>query len=262
MIKKVIYSAPSVRKAFKILQIIADSSTGLGVSDLSKELKIGKSTVHGITAALEEMGVLVRDPLRKKYHVGYTLLELGRKAYAKMDLKDLARKPMERLMREVGETVFLGVLNGDHVTILDVVESSNEMKITSPPGTRLPLLVGATGRVLLAQLEKEKAKAIVDRTGLVRYTPKSVADPKQFLKEVGRTRSIGYAIDDEEYILGVRAIAAPIQAASIPPAAIWVVGFTSTLDHKKEKVICFEIQKAAMEINHSLKTVINGVLNV
>ena len=262
MIKKVIYSAPSVRKAFKILQIIADSSTGLGVSDLSKELKIGKSTVHGITAALEEMGVLVRDPLRKKYHVGYTLLELGRKAYAKMDLKDLARKPMERLMREVGETVFLGVLNGDHVTILDVVESSNEMKITSPPGTRLPLLVGATGRVLLAQLEKEKAKAIVDRTGLVRYTPKSVADPKQFLKEVGQTRSMGYAIDDEEYILGVRAIAAPIQAASLPPAAIWVVGFTSTLDQKKEKVVCLEIQKAAMEINHSLKTVINGVLNV
>ena len=86
--KKVIYSAPSVKKAFKILHVIADSSTGLGVSDLSKQLRIGKSTVHGITAALEEMGVLIRDPLHKKYHVGYTLLELGRKAYAKMDLKD------------------------------------------------------------------------------------------------------------------------------------------------------------------------------
>jgi IclR family transcriptional regulator, KDG regulon repressor len=260
--KKVLYSAPSVKKAFKILQIIADSSTGLGVSDLSKQSKIGKSTVHGITAALEEMGVLVRDPVHKKYHVGYTLLELGRKAYTKMDLKDVARKPMERLMGEVGETVFLGVLNGDHVTILDVVESSKEMKITSPPGTRLPLLVGATGRVLLAQLEKEKAKEIIQRTGLARYTSRSVVDPKQFLKEVDRAREMGYAIDDEEYILGVKAIAAPIQTTSLPPAAIWVVGFTSTLDHKKEKVVCFEIQKTAMEINHFLKTVINGVLNV
>jgi len=262
MMKKVIYSAPSVKKAFKILHLIADSSTGLGISDLSKQLKIGKSTVHGITAALEEMGALIRDPIQKKYRVGYTLLELGRKAYAKMDLKDVARKPMERLMEEVGETVFLGVLNGDHVTILDVVESPNEMKITSPPGTKLPLLVGATGRVLFAQLEKEKAKEIVQKMGLVRYTSKSVIDSKQFLKEVGKARELGYAIDDEEYILGVRAIAAPIQAASLPPAAIWVVGFTSTLDHKKVEVVCSEIQKTSKEINHSLKTVINGGLNV
>jgi IclR family KDG regulon transcriptional repressor len=258
MMKKVIYSAPSVQKAFKILHAIADSSTSLGVSDLSKQLKIGKSTVHGITAALEEMGVLVRDPLHKKYHVGYTLLELGRKAYAKMDLKDVARRPMERLMGQVGETVFLGVLNGDHVTILDVVESPNEMKITSPPGTKLPLLVGATGRVLLGQLEKEKAKEIVQRMGLVRYTSKSVVDPKQFLREVGRARETGFAIDNEEYILGVRAIAAPIRLTSLPPAAVWVVGFTSTLDdHRTERVLS-EIQKTAQEINHSLQRTIHG----
>ena len=155
-----IYSAPSVKKAFKILHAIADASSGLGVSDLSKQLKIGKSTVHGITTALEEMGILIRDPFQKKYHVGYTLLELGRKAYAKMNLKDVTRKPMEHLMEQVGETVFLGALNGDHVTILDVVESPKEMKITSPPGSRLPLLVGATGRVLLSQLDREKAKEI------------------------------------------------------------------------------------------------------
>jgi DNA-binding IclR family transcriptional regulator len=262
MMKKVIYSAPSVKKAFKILHLIADVSTGLGISDLAKQLKIGKSTVHGITAALEEMGAVIRDPTRKKYRVGHTLLELGRKAYAKMDLKDVARKPMERLMEEVGETVFLGVLNGDHVTILDVVESPNEMKITSPPGTKLPLLVGATGRVLFAQMEKERAKEIVQRMGLVRYTSKSVIDPRQFLKEVAKARELGYAIDNEEYILGVRAIAAPIQTASLPPAAIWVVGFTSTLDHKKVERICSEIQKTAKEISQSLKTVVNGVLNV
>ncbi len=119
--EKVIYSAPSVKKAFKILQAIADSSVGLGVSDLAKQLKIGKSTVHGIMTALEETGLLIRDPVHKKYRVGYTLLELGRKAYTKIDLKEVARKPLERLTKEVEETVFLGALNGDHVTIVYVV---------------------------------------------------------------------------------------------------------------------------------------------
>jgi len=251
--EKIAYSAPSVKKAFKILKIISDSSSGLGVSEISKHLKIGKSTVHGITAALEELGVLVRDPLHKKYHLGYTLLELNRKYYRKIELRDIARIPMERLMEKVGETVFMGVVNGDHVTILDVVESHNEMKITSPPGTRLPLLAGATGKVFLAQLEEKKTKEIVKKVGLVRYTSKSLIDSEAFLKEVEGAKRRGYAIDDEEYLLGVRAVAVPIQTPSLPPAAIWVVGFTSSLNDSKMKKVISETCKAAQEINQSLK---------
>ena len=250
--KKITYSAPSVKKAFKILYAISEGSTGLGISDLSKKLKIGKSTVHGITSALEEMGVLVRDPIHKRYTVGYSLLELCRTNYAKIELKDLARKPMEKLMEKVGETIFLGVLNGDHVTIVDTVESRNEMKITSPPGTRLPLLSGATGRVILSKIEKEKVKEIIQKKGLTRYTSKTVMDPKQFLKEIELVNKRGYAMDDEEYITGVRAVAAPLIAASSAPAALWVVGFTSTMDDQKVKTVIREIQETIQEIKQSL----------
>jgi DNA-binding IclR family transcriptional regulator len=255
-LKKITYSAPSVKKAFKILHAISDASNGLGISDLSKQLKIGKSTVHGITSALEELGALVRDPKRKKYSIGFTLLELRKKAYAKTELRDVARIPLEKLMEKIGETVFLGILNRDHVTILDVVESHNEMKITSPPGTRLPMIAGATGKVFLAQFEEKKAKEVIQRIGLVRFTSKSIIDQKKFFKEVEETKQRGYAIDDEEYMIGVRAIASPIQTASSPLAAIWVVGFTSSLnDHRMEKVI-LEIQKTAQEISHSMNPVV------
>jgi IclR family acetate operon transcriptional repressor len=93
---------------------------------------------------------------------------------------------------------------------------------------------------------------------LKRYTSKSVVDPKQFLKEVGKAREKGYAIDREEYVPGVRAVAAPIQAATLPPAAIWVVGFTSTLDDKKLGIVIGEIQKTVQEISHSVKAGLNG----
>jgi IclR family KDG regulon transcriptional repressor len=251
--KKITYSAPSVKKAFKILYAISVASNGAGISDLSKRLKIGKSTVHGITAALEEMGVLVRDPVYKRYTLGYSLLELCRTAYAKIELKDLARKPMEKLMDQVGETVFLGVLNGDHVTIVDTVESRNQMKITSPPGTRLPLLAGATGRVLLSQIEKEEVKEIMQKKGLVRYTAKTVLDPRRFLRETEKVKEQGYAVDDEEYMSGVRAVAAPLLSTSSPPAALWVVGFTSTLDDQKVKMVIREIQETIQEIKESLE---------
>jgi len=252
--RKTTYSAPSVQKAFKILQTIADSSSGLGVSELAKQLKIGKSTVHGITSSLEDLGVLVRDPIDKRYHMGYTLLELGRKAYGRIEWREIARPLMERLMETVEETVFLGIMNGDHITILDVVESHHEMKITSPPGSRLPLLAGATGKVFLSQLEEKRAKEIVQKMGLTRFTVKSVTDPKAFLRQVEETKKKGYALDDEEYLLGVRAIAAPIQAVSLPPAAIWVVGFTSSLSDPKLHLVIEEIQKMAQEIRRSFES--------
>jgi DNA-binding IclR family transcriptional regulator len=254
--KKTVYSAPSVKKAFKILHTIADSSNGLGVSELAKQLKIGKSTVHGITSALEELGVLVRDPKRKKYSIGFTLLELRKKAHGKMALRDMAKIPMEKLMEKIGETVFLGILNGDHVTILEMVESHNEMKITSPPGTRLPLIAGATGKVFLAQFEEKKAKETIQKMGLGRYTSKSIVDQKKFFKEVEETKKRGYAIDDEEYMLGVKAVAAPIQTASPPQAAIWVVGFTSSLNDQKMERVVLEIRKTVQEISHAMNPVI------
>ena len=254
--KKGGYFAPSVKKAFRILHTIADSSGGLGVSDLAKKLNVGKSTVHGITAGLEDLGVLVRDPIGKKFNLGYTLLELSRKAHAKMGLREAARVSMERLMEKVAETVFLGIMNGDHITILDVVESRNEMKITSHPGTRLPVLVAATGRVFLGQLELAKAVEIVRKMGLVKYTPKATVDPKKFLREMEEAKKKGYAIDHEEYMLGVRAVAAPIQSSSFPPAGIWVVGFASSLNDQKIEKVVMEIRKAAQEISRSLSPVV------
>jgi DNA-binding IclR family transcriptional regulator len=250
--KKSTYAAPSVKKAFKILYAISEAPNGLGITDLSKQLRISKSTVFGITTALQEMGILVRTPFHKRYTMGYSLLELCRAAYAKIELKDVARRPMEKLMERVGETIFVGVMNGDHVTILDVVESRNEVKITSPPGTKLPLLAGATGRVLLAQMEREKAKEIVQKMGLVRYTSKSEIDPKQFFKEIEKARKQGYAVDNEEYIPGVRAVAAPLIFSSSSPAALWVVGFTSTLDDQKVKIVIKELQATAEEVSQSL----------
>ena len=106
--KKITYSAPSVKKAFKILSAISDASNGLGISELAKQLKIGKSTVHGITSALEELGVLVRDPFHKKYTVGYTLLELGRRAHTRMKLRDIGQNSDGKIDGEGGGDGFSG----------------------------------------------------------------------------------------------------------------------------------------------------------
>jgi IclR family transcriptional regulator, KDG regulon repressor len=245
------YFAPSVKKAFEILRMISGSRDGLGISELARGLQIAKSTVHGMTSALEESGAVVRDPVSKRYTLGFTLFELGRAAYSQLDLKSLARPVMESLMEKTGASIFLGTMNGEHVTILDVVESNSELKITSPVGTTLPLLAGAVGKVLLSGMEEEQAVRLIRRRGLNAYTPNTVVDLDKYMGEIRIVRKRGYATDDEEYIPGVRAAAALVWEES--HLVLWAVGFKASLDGEKMRGLVTETRKAAEAINRRIR---------
>jgi IclR family KDG regulon transcriptional repressor len=247
------YGAPSVKKAFEILEVLSSSKEGLGVSEIARDLNIAKSTVHGMTSALEELGAVVRDPQTKRYRLGLTLFELGRMAYSQIDLKALARPIMEELMEKTQASVFLGISSWDHVTVLDIVESRQDFKITAPIGTMIPLFAGAVGKVFLASMEEEQTKKIIRSKGLTRFTENTIVDPELYYQELQRVRKMGYAIDDEEYILGVRAVASPIVGLGQLMSAIWVVGFKASLDEKKMKSLITKTRKAAEDISRRIQ---------
>ena len=238
------YKAPIVKKAFKVLRLIARNPHGLTLSDVAQELGIGKSTVHGIVSALEEEGVIMRDPLTKKFALGVTLFELGRSAHARIDLKDAARPFMEELMAHIQESVFLGVRNVDHVTILDIVESTQNLKITSPIGTMIPLLAGATGKLFLSAMPEKQVTELLRVKGLPRYTEHTITDQRRYLQEIRKVRRDGVAFDDEEYISGVRAAAAPIKTGGQPVSAIWVVGFKPSMSDEKMQQLVAHMKSA------------------
>ncbi|MFO7598329.1 MAG: IclR family transcriptional regulator [Candidatus Desulfacyla sp.] len=243
------YQAPSVTKAFHILRLISKARLGLGITEIADRLEMSKGTVHGIVSALENSGAIMRAPITKKYTLGVTLFELGKQAYSQFDLKDLARPVMESLMGRVSETVYLGVLNRNHITILDIVESSQDHKITSPKGTIIPLFAGATGKVILASMDPDQALRIIKNDGLPRFTEHTVTDTDRYLEEVIRAREEGFATDDEEYIPGVRAVAAPIKGWRHLISAIWVVGFKRSVDRDKMAELIGATKAAAGEIS-------------
>ena len=248
------YKAPTVKKTFQILNQIARHNTGISISDLSRNLNISKGTVHGITAALEEQGAVVRDQHSKRYTLGHTLFELGRAAFGRIDVKDIARPDMEELMVKTGESVFLGVKNVDHVTILDIVESSSDLKITSPIGTTIPLLAGATGKVFLAHMPEPQMFNLLRSKGIRRYTENTVTRIAEFVEQTRAVQQNGFAIDDEEYISGVRAVAAPIHHNGDLLAAIWVVGFSPSIDDEKMTSVIKAVKEAAYSISQKINT--------
>ena len=248
----IVYQAPSVKKAFHILDLVSRREGRLTISDLSRELGIGKSTVHGITQALEELGALVRDAQTRRYALGITLFELGRTVYSRIDLKDIARPVMQDLMRSTRQTVFLGIRSGDHVSIIDIVESAEAMKITAHIGARLPLLAGATGKVFMGFLPEEEAARQIQALGLRQDTERSVTSCGRYMEEVRRARALGYALDDAEYLQGVRAAAAPIHAQGRPISAIWVVGFSQSMEAAELTAIAVATRHAAATISQKL----------
>jgi IclR family transcriptional regulator, KDG regulon repressor len=246
------YQAPTVKKAFQILHLVARRDNHLTISDLSRELGISKSTVCGITQALEGTGTLVRDDKTKRYSLGLSLFELGRKAYARIDLRDIAHPIIEELMRSTRQSVFVGIRSGDHVSIVDLVESTQDLKITAHIGARLPLLVGATGKVFLAYMADHGAAQLLRTMPPRQTTAKSITDPDRFLEEIRQVRTCGYALDDEEYLQGVRAVAAPIHAPGRQLSAVWVVGFTQSMKDENMTAIATETKNAAAEISRKL----------
>ncbi|MBN1106219.1 MAG: IclR family transcriptional regulator [Deltaproteobacteria bacterium] len=247
------YFAPSVKRVFEILRAISSCKDGLGISELARDLNMAKSTVHGMTSALEKEGAIVRDPLSKRYTLGVTLFELGRSAYSQVDLQAAARPVMETLMERTLTSVFLGVQNGERVTILDVVESSSELKITSPVGTTLPLVAGAVGKVLLSRMDGDQALKLITKMGITRYTASTPVEPDAYLREIALVRQRGYATDDEEYILGVRAVACPVMEESHLMAVLWAVGFKAGLDGDRMKRLISETLHAAEAINQRIR---------
>jgi len=248
------YGAPSVKKAFEILGVLSSSKEGLGVSEIARGLNMAKSTVHGMTSALEELGAVMRDPQTKRYRLGLTLFELGRLAYSQIDLKTLARPIMEELMEKTQASVFLGISSWDHhVTVLDIVESRQDLKITAPIGTTIPLFAGAVGKVFLASMEEEQTEKIIRSKELTRFTENTIVDPELYYQELRRVRKMGYAVDDEEYILGVRAVASPIVGLGQLMSAIWVVGFKASLDDEMMKALIILTRKAAEDISRRIQ---------
>jgi IclR family KDG regulon transcriptional repressor len=165
--------------------------------------------------------------------------------YARMDLRETARPIMEDLMRSTQQTVFLGIRSGDHVSIVDIVESTRNLKITAHIGARLPLLVGATGKIFMAIMEDQQADQFIRTMKLRRDTERSITDPERYIEEVRKARDCGYALDDGEYIQGVRAVAASIHAQGQPMSAIWVVGFTQSMATEEMETIALETKRAA-----------------
>ncbi|MGB6063565.1 MAG: IclR family transcriptional regulator [Desulfomonilaceae bacterium] len=234
------YSAPIVSKAMRVLKMIFTSPKNAGISEIAAKLSLAKSTTHGILAALEESGWVLRDPVTRKYTCGHAAKNLAANASVRVPLVEQARPHLEKLGAELDEDIFLGIGTGRQLLILDQIESSKELKIRARPGTRISGFAGSAGKIFLAYDDQEAVSRLIRSQPPPKFTPDSVTNPDKYLSDLDRVRAEGAAFDVGEYLPNVWCVAIPIffgkKARKRMVAAFWVVGLDSELSAQRMKM--------------------------
>lgn len=244
---------PAVDRAAQILKILAASDSSLGVSELGRQLGLNKSTVHDIVTTLYRHSLVERDDATKTYRLGHTLAELGQRAGARANLQTLAHPILASFARSVEETVLLGTYRDGHITIIDQEEAPHALMITSPIGHQLYYSVGAFGKIFLAAMTDAQATQLLRDKPPRAFTPRSITKIPAYCAAIQRVRVLGYALDYEEYLSGVRATAAPVvDARGFVIAVLCVVGFSSRLPRDKLIRIAKQVRDVAEKISRDL----------
>lgn len=240
------YKIQVLDRAVAIISAIAESRSDAGLAELAETVKLHKSTAHRILMILEGYRIVDRDPQTGRYRLGLRLFELGTIAIASFNIRERARRHLERLLYEVDETVHLCVLDGGEVMYLDKYEPSRSVRMASRIGRRNPAHCTAVGKAMLAWLPEREVDEILQKHGLQRLTRNTITTPAELKIELKTIRSRGYSIDNEEVEEGVRCVgAAVLDHAGRVLGAISISAPSFRMPAEKVEIVAVSVCRAA-----------------
>ena len=185
-----------------------------------------KSTVHALLSTLREYSVIEQNP-DGRYSLGIRLYECGCAVSAMWDVRSVAGPYLEQLARRTGAGAYLALRSGDHAISIDhcTAGSGTGLQVMVETGIPLPLHATAQGKLLLSALPESEAARCIRQCGLAPYTRHTVETVEALTAQLEEIRRQGYAVEDGEYKVGLRSVAAPVYDAKGELAyALGVVG--------------------------------------
>jgi len=208
--KKSDYIIQSVDHALDVMEAFHGEEDELGITELSRRLKLHKNNIFRILATLENRGYIEQNRVTDNYRLGLGTLELGQTYIRHTGLLRVARPITEQLGKKVNENVYIGILKENYAFYLDVVESAHTVRVLSRVGCRVPTYCSAMGKAQLAFETPETISEVLGKKELKKFTPSTLSDRDKIVEHLALVKELGYAVDDEEWDEGVRCVAAPI----------------------------------------------------
>lgn len=247
------YPVPSVHRAFRLLEILSASLSGLGVSELARRTGWPKSSLHNILATLAQDGFVAQDPQSGRYQMTVKLFSVSGLMVEGIDIRKIAYPFLVELAERTGETVNLGIMDGAQAIYVDTIPGRSAIRANTWPGKRLPIHRTALGKALVAELPEDQLEAIIRETGLTRSTPNTHTNLQDLKLDLKRVRERGYSIDDEEDEIGMRCVGVAVRSyRTLPTAAISVTGLALRMPKQRIPEIAQTMMVTANKISEQL----------
>jgi IclR family transcriptional regulator, KDG regulon repressor len=243
----------SVIKALKLLNYFTLENPRLSLADIARMSGLTKPTAYRLLKSLEEEGFLTRNdhnPDDKDYMLGLRLFELGNMVAEGMELRKIALPYMESLRNAINEVVHLVILDRNEALYVERVETDQPMKLSTRIGLRTPLYAGSAPRLLLAYMNENDRKQILNEMKISPFTQSTVKNVEELQLLLDEIKENGYSVSFNELLPGTLGISVPIKnhkSAVIASLTIAIPG--GHFSEKKMNGIIQQLQLTAKQIS-------------
>ncbi|WP_209124935.1 IclR family transcriptional regulator [Alkalihalobacillus sp. BA299] len=240
-----------IRKSITLLMTIKpnEQKEEWSATEISRQLNLPVQTVHRLLTSLSEYGFVLQNKETKKFKLGLALMELGLSIINNLSVRNIALPVMERLATKTKESVYLTIAEGTDGIFIDCIDSPQLLKIVEPIGMRIPLCVGASKKVILANLNPKESQQVMRELRDL----KKIDNFNQLETDLKRIREQGFAVSYGETTEGTVSVAAPIFSWEDEViASISVAGPESRFKETRLRELVMLTYKAALEISEDL----------
>lgn len=204
------YFVNSLARGISILNTFSSNRPILSPTELAAANNLTLPTCARYISTLRDLGYIVQDPITKKCTLTPKILSLGFPFLKNMDLRARLLPYMVGITTELNVTSQCAMLDGEEIVFLDRVRSKEVVNLDLTVGSRLPCYCTALGKAMLAFMDKEEVRRLIDRIEFIPHTPHTITDKGLFEKTLRLTKRRGYSINDQELTLGLKTLAIPI----------------------------------------------------
>jgi DNA-binding IclR family transcriptional regulator len=199
-----------VFRVLDLIQLVAAAPQPMTLAEIGVELNLPKPTVHRLCVRLEQTRYLAREPGRHRYRVGPAVERLAFNAIRRGSASVQWRLILERLVDDIRETCNFTAPAGNEVIYVERVESRWPLRIHLEVGSRVPIHCTASGKLFLATMDAERRRRLLDSLSLTNLTEHTITARDRLEAKIAEIAGQGYGTDDEEFILGLVAVAVPV----------------------------------------------------
>lgn len=201
---------PTNLRLLLVLEEVARVGVPVTPTEVNAELGLPKPTIHRLFATLEDEGFLQRDIDGRAYSPGRRLRAMATGVLSSLRIRAARLAVLRKLSEQVGETCNIALPDRDSMIYLERVETEWPLRIQLPVGTTVPFYCTASGKMYLSTLPKTHLARYASSDPLERKTDNTITNPDDLIRAIATVRSEQFAVDAEEFMDGMIAIAVPI----------------------------------------------------